>query len=182
MIKRPQWIHYRALELYDAAGSKLESLPQLRVSPYGGVTLHVFPFDETQVMVGVSTCSPADFYNRRRGRLISEGRTQKLRKRTPRLVPNDDAFLWLRLDRIASKAWFEACAVKRFPASLLQRGGRMKRLVGSYGTTGVHPWVIAPTPAGVYQVVPAGAVEDENRPRIDDLSLSGAGHTSEPTT
>ena len=172
MIKRPQFVHYRALELCDASSSKFDKLPQLRVSPYGGVTLHVFPFpfDETQVMVGVSTCSPADFYNRRRGRLISEGRTQKLRQRSPRLVPNDDAFLWLRLDRVASKAWFEACAMERFPGTLLQRGGRMKQLVGVYGTTGVHPWVIAPVPAGVHQVVPAGEAEDAGCPRIDDLS------------
>jgi hypothetical protein len=157
MIKRPQFVHFRALEEYDAAGSKLEALPQFRLSPYGGVTLHVFPFpfDETQVVVGVAVCSPLDFYDRRRGRLISEGRTTKLRQRPLRLVPNGDKFLWLRLDRVASKAWFEACAVKRLYPPPLQRGGRMKQLVGVYGTTGVHPWVTAPTPAGVYQVVPA---------------------------
>ena len=169
MIKKEQWVHYRALE-------QDPHLPQLRTAQNGGVTLFVMPFADNQLAVGVATCSPLDQFCLAKGRWASEGRVKKLRKRTVRLISNRDEVLWVWLDRIAGKAWFEACAIHYLPAPLLQRGGRAQQIIGPYHGAGPisYPWRL--------DSIPAGAVEDENRPRIDDLSPGGPGHTSEPTT
>lgn len=168
MIKRPQFVHYRALE---EAGEKLSRV--LRVSPYGGVTLFVFPFpfDETQVGVGWSACSPADQFNRGIGRKIAEGRITKLRQRELVLIPNDDKVLWLRLDRIAAMAWFEAFSVAmrknpddRLP--YLQRGGSVQQLVAPLGSV-AYPWLLQ---AGEerYRITPAG-IKALEASQSDDL-------------
>ena len=124
MVKRPHFVHYRALGI---SANPQNFIPIDQVGENGGVTAYLEPSLEVtekegdvydDVLLTLAVCSPKDQYNRKRGRLASEGRMRKPRKHTIHRISNGDdgERLWQEIDRIVIAAWRRTCMLNEYDA------------------------------------------------------------------